>query len=87
MLGQLSKDVNFRLITSGGIGPKETTNLIRLLEAQREIMTEFDDIKEEAVHEHPPETHNRTAHVIAIRSRCRTMHLSQVAVAKRYQGS
>ena len=42
MRGQLSKDVNFRLVTSGDIGPKEITNLIRLLEAQRYVMTEFD---------------------------------------------
>lgn len=40
--GPLSKDTNYRLIVSGDLGPKEIAKLIKMLEAQKQILSEDD---------------------------------------------
>lgn len=41
--GSLSKETNYRLIVSGGIGPKEIGKLIKLLEAQKSVLSDEDE--------------------------------------------
>ena len=38
--GPLGRYVNYRLIVNGNFGPKEITKLIRLLEAQRAVLSD-----------------------------------------------
>lgn len=40
--GPLSKDVGYRIIVSGDLGPKEIGKMIRLLETQRDILSDDD---------------------------------------------
>lgn len=44
--GPLSRDIGYRLIVSGDIGPKEIGKLIKLLEAQKEVLSDFDGDEE-----------------------------------------
>ena len=37
--GPLSKDLSYRLIVNGNLGPKEIGNLIKILEAQKEVLS------------------------------------------------
>ncbi|HQT39020.1 MAG TPA: hypothetical protein PK231_06310 [Acidocella sp.] len=41
--GPLARDVTYRLIVSGDIGPREIGKLIKLLTAQKEVLSEDDD--------------------------------------------
>ncbi|TBR09911.1 MAG: hypothetical protein EPO47_05030 [Rugosibacter sp.] len=41
--GPLSKETNYRLIIAGDIGPKEIGKLIKLLEAQKSVLSDEDD--------------------------------------------
>jgi hypothetical protein len=41
--GPLAKDVNYRLIVSGDIGPREIGKLIKLLTAQKAVLSDDDD--------------------------------------------
>lgn len=38
--GQLSKVLSYRLIVNGDLGPKEIRRLIKMLEAQKDILSE-----------------------------------------------
>ena len=38
--GPLSREVGYRLLVSGDVGPKEIGKLIKLLEAQKEVLDE-----------------------------------------------
>lgn len=40
--GPLSREVNYRLIVSGDVGPKEIGKLIKLLEAQKAVLDDDD---------------------------------------------
>jgi len=42
MRGPLSKDIGYRIMVSGDLGPKEIGKMIRLLEAQRDILSDDD---------------------------------------------
>jgi len=44
--GPLSRDIGYRLIVSGDIGPKEIGKLIKLLEAQKEVLSDLDGDEE-----------------------------------------
>lgn len=41
--GPLSREVSYRLIVSGDMGAKELGKLIKLLEAQKDVLAEDDD--------------------------------------------
>jgi hypothetical protein len=41
--GPLAKDVNYRLIVSGDIGPREIGKLIKLLTAQKAVLSDEDE--------------------------------------------
>lgn len=41
--GPLSKDATYRLIVTGDLGPKEIGKLIKMLEAQKEILSDDDE--------------------------------------------
>lgn len=45
--GPLSKDTSYRLLVSGEMGPREIGKLIRVLEAQRAVLSEDDEVDEE----------------------------------------
>jgi hypothetical protein len=40
--GPLSRDVSYRLVVSGELGPKEIGKLIKLLKAQQAVLTDED---------------------------------------------
>lgn len=42
--GPLSKESSYRLIVSGDLGPKEIGKLIKLLEAQKAVLADDDDV-------------------------------------------
>ncbi len=44
--GPLSRDISYRLLVSGDMGPKEIGKLIRLLEAQKLVLSDVDDGEE-----------------------------------------
>ena len=46
MKGSLSKNTEFRLLISGEIEAKQIGRLIQLLEAQREVLMDDDDVDE-----------------------------------------
>lgn len=46
MKGSLSKTTGFRLLISGEIGTKQIAKLIRLLEAQKEVLEDDDDVSD-----------------------------------------
>ena len=41
--GPLSKDVSYRLVVSGDLGPREIGKLIKLLKAQQSVLEEDDE--------------------------------------------
>jgi len=46
--GPLSKETTYRPIVSGELGPKEIGKLIKMLQAQKAVLSDDDDEKEEA---------------------------------------
>jgi hypothetical protein len=41
--GPLSKDVSYRLVVAGDLGPKEIGKLIKLLKAQQSVLSDDDE--------------------------------------------
>lgn len=44
--GPLSKETSYRLIVSGNLGPKEIGKLIKLLQAQKDVLADDDDLED-----------------------------------------